>query len=114
MNRPRLHPHRDALPVRAVRRLLVLLASLRLAIVLLSLFVLCLAGGTWLESAYTVAAAQELVYPAWWFDLLLVVLAANVLAAALKKYPWQRHQTGFLVTHAGLLVLLFGGLLTAL
>src|SRR5262249_29299944 len=41
-------------------------------------------------------------------------LAVNVLCAALKKYPWKRHQTGFLITHAGLLVLVFGGLLTTL
>src|SRR5262249_17879271 len=42
------------------------------------------------------------------------LLAVNILCAALKKYPWKRHQTGFLITHAGLLVLVFGGLLTTL
>jgi hypothetical protein len=90
------------------------LASLRLAIVLLALFAACLAGATLLESAYGAAAAGELVYRSWWFVLLLALLACNVVGAALKKYPWKRHQTGFLVTHAGLLVLILGGLLTAL
>src|SRR5207248_8341316 len=46
--------------------------------------------------------------------LLLVFLAVNILCAALKKFPWKRHQIGFLITHAGLLVLVFGGLMTNL
>lgn len=104
----------DMLPLRLGRRLLSAFASLRLAIVLLSLFTLCLAGATGIESTYGAGVAQALVYRAWWFVLLLVLLACNVLGAALKKYPWRRHQTGFLVTHAGLLVLLLGGLLTVL
>src|SRR5205823_9300245 len=58
--------------------------------------------------------AQDLVYHTWWFALLMVFLAVNILCAALKKYPWKRHQIGFLITHAGLLVLVFGGLLTNL
>jgi hypothetical protein len=95
-------------------RLLRALASLRLAIVLLALFAACLAGATLIESLHGAAAAGELVYRTWWFALLLGLLAANVVGAAVKKYPWKRHQTGFLVTHAGLLVLIAGALLTAL
>jgi hypothetical protein len=95
-------------------RLLSGFASLRLAIALLGLFAACLAGATLLESRYGGRAASQLVYRTWWFALLLSVLAVNVVAAVVKKYPWKRHQTGFLVTHAGLLVLILGGLLTAL
>jgi hypothetical protein len=96
------------------KRLFAALASLRLAVVLLSLFAACLAGGTLIESRYGGRVAQDLVYRTWWFALLLLLLAGNVLCAALKKYPWKRHQTGFLITHAGLLVLVWGGLLTTL
>jgi hypothetical protein len=96
------------------RRFFAVLASLPFAIVLLSLFAACLAGATLLESRYGAHIAQECVYRSWWFGLLLGLLAVNVLCAALKKWPWKRHQTGFLITHAGLLVLLAGGLLTSL
>ena len=109
MAHPTLSPARPR-----AARLLAPLGSLRLAIVLLGLFATCLAGATLLEARYGARAAQELVYRTWWFALLLALLAANVVGAALKKYPWKRHQAGFLVTHAGLLVLLLGGLLTAL
>ena len=90
------------------------LASLKLAIVLLSLFTLCLILATLLESRDSAAIAAALVYHTWWFSLLLCLLAVNVLFAAVKKFPWKKHQTGFLITHAGLLVLLLGGLLTTL
>ena len=89
-------------------------ASLQLAISLLSVFTSCLALATFLESAYSGQIARDLVYHTWWFTLLLCLLAVNILCAALKKLPWKRHQTGFLITHAGLLVLGFGGLLTNL
>jgi hypothetical protein len=98
-------------------------ASLQLAIGLLTLFALSLATGTLLESAYDAQVARFLVYRTWWFRLLLAALAVNVLGAALKKmdphrlarwsWPWKKHQAGFLITHAGLLVLVLGGMLTA-
>jgi hypothetical protein len=89
-------------------------ASLQLAISLLSLFAACLALATFLESAYSGHIAQDLIYHTWWFTVLLVCLAVNILCAALKKFPWKRHQLGFLITHTGLLVLVFGGLMTNL
>jgi hypothetical protein len=88
------------------------LASLPLAIVLLTLLALCIALASFLEASFGHRLAQELVYHTWWFALLLGALAVNVFGAAVKKYPWKRHQAGFLVTHLGLLVLLAGGLLT--
>jgi hypothetical protein len=125
VGRPSTEPQTfDETPVgRFLARTFRVFASLQLAIVLLSLFTLCLAMATFLESAYSTRIAQFLVYRSWWFSLLLGLLAANILCAALKKmdlqklarrsWPWKKHQTGFLITHAGLLTLVFGGLLTA-
>lgn len=97
---------------RFLRKLFRICASLQLAISLLSLFTICLILATLLESAYSAEVARDLVYRTWWFTGLLTLLGINVLCAALKKYPWKRYQTGFLVTHLGLITLVFGGLLT--
>ena len=35
-------------------------------------------------------------------------MAINILFAALIRFPWKKRQTGFVITHAGLLVLIFG------
>jgi hypothetical protein len=100
------------------------LGSLKIAIFSLAFFALVLAVGTKVESDYSGKVAQELVYRTWWFTLLLCLLATNILFAALKKmdrarlarfaWPWKKHQTGFLITHAGLLTLVAGGLVNAL
>ena len=50
-----------------------------------------------------------MVYKTWWFILLLGLLAVNIFFAAAKKWPWKKYQTGFLITHVGLLTLLSGG-----
>ena len=36
----------------------------------------------------------------------------NILAATLIRWPWRKRQVGFVVTHAGLLVLLVGAMQT--
>lgn len=90
-----------------------LLGSLRVAVCLLAAFAVALFFGTWVEYRRDSAQAQELVYRAWWFLALLALLWVNILFAALKKWPWKRHQVGFLVTHLGLLTLVAGGIVNA-
>jgi hypothetical protein len=90
------------------------LGSLQLAIVLLAGLVVILLAGTLVESRYDQKTAHELVYGTWWFLCFLGLLAANVFFAAVKKWPWRRHQTGFLITHVGLLMLVASGLVSSL
>jgi hypothetical protein len=90
------------------------LGSLKLAIFSLSLFAVVLAIGTIVESTYESSKlAMDLVYRTWWFKLLLGLLGTNILFAAVKKWPWKKHQIGFLITHAGLLTMVAGGLLNS-
>src|SRR5579864_2173284 len=83
-------------------------ASLTLAMISLASLASVLAVGTWVESRYGTVAVQEWVYRSWWFAILLAFLATNILCAALIRYPWTKRQTGFVITHAGLLTVLAG------
>lgn len=83
-------------------------ASLKLAILLILSLAFYLAIGTIYESRYGAQAAKYMVYDSTAFLLLLALLAINVLAAALSRYPWKRKQTGFVITHLGIEVLLAG------
>ncbi|HEV3260250.1 MAG TPA: cytochrome c biogenesis protein ResB [Gemmataceae bacterium] len=91
-----------------------LLGSLQAAVVLLITFAGVLITGTVMESWYDGPVTQQLVYRTWWFTVLLALLAVNIFFAAAKKWPWKKHQTGFLITHVGLLTLLAGGILNSL
>jgi hypothetical protein len=89
------------------------LGSLQMAVVLLTLFAAVLAIGTMVESWYSDKLAKELVYKTWWFTTLLALLGVTIFFAAVKKWPWKKYQTGFLITHLGLLTLLAGGIVNS-
>lgn len=89
------------------------LGSLQFAIITGTVFTVAMIIGTCLESWYSDKIAQELVYYSWWFITLLGLLGCSILFAAVKKWPWKKHQTGFLITHMGLLTILGGGVLNA-
>ena len=89
-----------------------ILASLKLAVILIVVLAGVLAWATILEAKQGREYAQWYVYGSLWFLGLLAALGFNILAAALIRFPWTRSQTGFVVTHAGLLVLLVGAVQT--
>ncbi len=114
MARPRLHSPDQPLPVRLFLGLYELLASLRLAVAVIFASAVVLGWATFVESRYGTQAVRFGIYGTWWFAALMALLGVNVLCAALIRFPWKKHQTGFVMTHAGILVLLAGCLLTRL
>lgn len=90
------------------RRVYRFCASLGLAVILIFTWAIVLGGATFVESAYGTPAVQFGIYGAWWFGVLGGLLALNIFCAAAIRYPWSRRQTGFVITHIGLLTLLFG------
>jgi hypothetical protein len=88
------------------------LASLKLAVIGLSSLAALLAYATFFESWYGTEAAREYVYRSPIFYMVNVFLFLNILCAATIRYPWKRHQTGFVVTHIGLLTLIVGSLIS--
>src|SRR5437667_461286 len=88
------------------------LASLRLAVVtMVTLGTACITG-TFYEMNHGTPAAQRDVYRTWWFALILATLGANIFCAMMKRYPWKKHHTGFVMAHIGILTLLAGSLLS--
>jgi ABC-type transport system involved in cytochrome c biogenesis permease subunit len=95
-----------------MKSILRVLASLRLAVLLLAAYAVVLAAATLVESRYGTAAAYIHVYGTRWFTALHVALAVNVFCAMLVRFPWHWRHFGFLLTHGGILVLLAGCLAT--
>lgn len=83
-------------------------ASLKLAVILLTVLTVDLAAGTIIESTHNTAFARAHVYDSWWFSIWLAFLIINLTCAALIRYPWKPHLTGFVITHAGIITLLIG------
>jgi hypothetical protein len=67
---------------------------------------------TFVESAYDTPTALYWIYRAQFFYGLLAFLSLNIFCVAMSRYPWKPKHGPFLMAHAGILILLFGSLLT--
>jgi hypothetical protein len=88
-----------------------LLGSLNLAVVLLITIAGAIAFATIMESKFDSAVARYYIYNAAWFNVWLLGLALNLLCAAFTRWPWQRKHLGFVVTHAGIILMLTGAVI---
>jgi len=82
-----------------------------LAVVLIAIYGVVLVWATTVierNYGYDSRAVFFGVYDSWWFALLNVLLGVNVLMSALVRLPWKRRHLGFLLTHAGILVVMGG------
>lgn len=82
--------------------------SLKLAVILLISISVACAAATFAESSFSIKVARYYIYDAPWFNLWLGLLVLNLLCAALTRWPWQRRHVGFVITHAGIILLLAG------
>jgi hypothetical protein len=92
-------------------RLFQFFASVKLAVVLLLVIIVASVAGTIWESRFDAKVARTYVYDAPWFNIWLLVLVANLTVSAISRWPWRKHHVGFLTTHLGIIVLLFGSLI---
>jgi hypothetical protein len=83
-------------------------ASLKLAVISIGSLAAALGYATFYEKKHGSPATQEHVYQSVPFALLLLFLAINIFCAASIRFPWKARQTGFVITHIGLLILIFG------
>jgi len=88
------------------------LASLNLAVfVIISLAVIA-AVGTIYEARFDAETASQIVYHSFWMYLVLGLLAINLTAVMVDRWPWKMRHTGFVLAHIGIIILLLGGLIT--
>ncbi|MBP3694890.1 MAG: cytochrome c biogenesis protein CcsA [Thermoguttaceae bacterium] len=84
------------------------IGSMFFAIVLILILAVFMAFATFWGMQFGDDASSWAVYHAGWFMSLCAFLGLSVLFSALLRFPWKKYQTGFLVTHLGILVLLLG------
>lgn len=86
------------------------LGSLKLAVILLVALIIILTLATYYESLYDTKTAEHLIYKNFFFALFLFVLGINLFTSMMMRYPWKKHQAGFVTTHIGIIIILAGSL----
>ncbi len=94
------------------RKLWRFLGSLKLAVFVILAVATISAVGTFVEASYNSEVAQKWVYYSPWMKGVLLFMAINLIVSALHRWPWKKHQTGFVVAHVGILMVMVGSLLT--
>ncbi|MEW6072975.1 MAG: cytochrome c biogenesis protein ResB [Planctomycetota bacterium] len=95
-----------------IRDVLRVLGSLRIGVVLLAVLMVAMGSATVYESRHGTEQALAAFYQASWFQIALALLGVNILAAVMARLPLSRGQTGFALTHGGILVILAGAWIT--
>ncbi|MBI4024354.1 MAG: hypothetical protein HY360_05195 [Verrucomicrobia bacterium] len=85
--------------------------SVKLAMVLLAILIGACIVGTVVESRIDTSVAQVYVYDAPWFIAWLTLLCMNLVGSVFARWPLKAHHTGFVVTHAGTVILLLGAII---
>lgn len=88
------------------------LASLKLAVFILSAIAVITAVGTFVEARYDAFAAKQWVYNTWFMYLIMGLLCVNLTAVMVDRWPWKKRHASFVLAHIGIIILLFGSWMT--
>ncbi len=86
--------------------------SLKLAVCIISVLIFLLAIGTVYESLYGRLYAQEVIYQSVWMTFVIILLALNIVAVMIDRWPWKKKHIAFLMAHFGILFVCAGSLIT--
>jgi hypothetical protein len=93
-------------------RIVAFFASLRLAVVVMLTLGSTCAFATFYEMEHGTPAVQRDIYQTPWFAFLLGLLGINVFSVMVSRWPWNKHQAGFLIAHVGILAILVGSVIS--
>jgi cytochrome c-type biogenesis protein CcsB len=88
------------------------LFNTKAAALYLMVFAFVIAVATFIENDYGTSAAQKLVYKAWWFELLLILIGFAILSNINRFSMIKRKKWALLVFHVAILIILIGAAIT--
>lgn len=88
------------------------LCSLKLAVIVIVSLGTIAAVGTIMESKYDMMTAQKLVYHSPYMYFVMTFLCINLIAVAVDRLPWKKRHVGFVMVHAGIVILIVGSYIT--
>ncbi len=86
--------------------------STRTMAVLLIVFFVSIAAATFVENSYDTITAKRLIFHAWWFKLILVLLCVNFIGNIKRYRLLRREKWSMLAIHIGMILTLVGAAVT--
>jgi len=88
------------------------LGNVRFAVIIILIFALYLAIGTFQESYYGADYANRLIYKSTPFMLVQLFMFLSIYFATAQRFPYRKKLAGFYVLHLGLLLIFAGSVIT--
>ncbi|SMP28114.1 cytochrome c biogenesis protein CcsA [Chryseobacterium profundimaris] len=95
-----------------MKKLQDILISTRTMAVLLLVYAFAMAYATFLENDYGTPTAKALIYEAWWFELIMLLLILNFIGNIGRYRLWKREKWPVLVFHLAFVLIFIGGAIT--
>jgi len=88
------------------------LLTVRFGVVLMIVLMIVMMFATQFEASYGTRAMKTYIYGSRWFDLGVFLFVVNIVVNTFRRMPFRLRHTGFLTVHAGVLIIVAGGLMT--
>lgn len=95
-----------------MKKLVQLLFSISATGFLLIVFAVALAVATFIENSYGAEAARAIVYDSWWLELILIILAANLIANVIRFKLYKPQKLTLGIFHLAFILILIGAGIT--
>lgn len=95
-----------------MNKLINFLFSMQMMGVLIILFAFSIGTATFIENDFGTPAARVLVYDAWWFELLLLLLTVNLVVNIFRYKLYQRQKWSIFLFHIAFIVIFIGSAIT--
>lgn len=98
--------------IKYYRKVELFFGNVKFAVVIIILFAIALACGTFMESYHGTEYANRLIYKSLPFMFIQFLMFLSIIFATLIRLPPKKHLYGFYVIHAGLIILFLGSFIT--
>ena len=71
-----------------------------------------MAFGIGWEDKYGTKSVHHVVWTSPWFGIIFLTFSASLIAATVRKFPWRLDQTGWILVHLALVVMIIGSFIT--
>ncbi|MCF6365418.1 MAG: cytochrome c biogenesis protein CcsA [Bacteroidales bacterium] len=89
-----------------------ILFSRKLTLTLLTVFAFAIGIATFVEDKYDTITAKMLIYNARWMELLLFLLAVNLIGIVFRRKLYKKEKLTILMFHLGFIFMIFGAGIT--
>ena len=98
--------------IKAYRKVELFFGNVKFAVVIILVFAVYLAVGTFMESYHGTEYANRLIYKSLPFMGVQFLMFLSIVLATTIRFPMKKHLYGFYTIHAGLIILFLGSFVT--